>query len=260
MHDLLDDYAHTNALRDTSPRLKLFIGLVSILISVSSPTPAVPSFVAAAMSLATLLLAKIPGKAYLRLLFVPLSFSLLSAAVVAFMHGGGDTLLSLPLLGYNFGVREEGAYLAVLLVARTFGGMCSLFFLSLTTPMIEIFAIFKSMHMPQSLIELSMMIYRYIFVFLDQAAMIRSAQVMRLGDAGIKNSLHSFSMLCGVLFLRSWEQGERLIVAMDARCYDGKLELMEQQSRTSPAQAAATMAYLAAAAAVALAGGWWGRP
>ena len=37
MHNLLDDYAHHNALRDISPRLKLFIGLGSILICVSSP-------------------------------------------------------------------------------------------------------------------------------------------------------------------------------------------------------------------------------
>ncbi|OYV14619.1 MAG: hypothetical protein CG445_24, partial [Methanosaeta sp. ASM2] len=32
MHNLLDDYAHHNALRDVSPRLKLFIGLASMLI------------------------------------------------------------------------------------------------------------------------------------------------------------------------------------------------------------------------------------
>ena len=137
-------------------------------------------------------------------------------------------------------MHEDGANLALLLIARTFGGMCSLFFIALTTPMIEIFAVLKSLHVPESVIELSMMIYRYIFVFLDQAAMIHNAQVMRLGDAGVKNSIHSFAMLSSVLFLRSWEQGERLIVAMDARCYDGKLDLIEQtsqgktQSRSSP--------------------------
>ncbi len=113
-------------------------------------------------------------------------------------------------------------------MARTFGGMSSLFFIALTTPMIEIFAMLKSLRIPDFLLELSMMIYRYIFVFLDQAAMIHNAQVMRLGDAGTRNSLNSFAMLSSVLFLRSWEQGERLIVAMDARCYNGMLDLMDQ--------------------------------
>jgi len=252
MHNLLDDYALGNALRETSARLKLLLGLCSILLCVSSPTPIAPLFVAVTMSLITVILAKIPWRIYSRLLLVPLSFALLSAGVVAFMHGSGPTLFSLELLGYSPAIREEGANLAALLMARTFGGMCSLFFIALTTPMIEIFAVLKSLRIPGSVIELSMMIYRYIFVFLDQAAMIHSAQVMRLGDAGTKNSLNSFAMLCGVLFLRSWEQGERLVVAMDSRCYDGKLDLMEQAGRAGPGAIMAGAAYLTAAAAIAV--------
>jgi len=252
MHNLLDDYAIGNALRETSARLKLLLGLGAILLSVSSTTPIAPLFVAVSMSLATVMLAKIPGRIYSRLLLVPLSFALLSAGVVAFMHGNGQTLFSVELNGLNLSVREEGANLAALLIARTFGGMCSLYFIALTTPMIEIFAVLKTLHIPQSVIELSMMIYRYIFVFLDQAAMIHNAQVMRLGDAGTKKSLNSFAMLCSVLFLRSWEQGERLIVAMDSRCYDGKIDLMEQADRATPRAILAVAAYLASVAAIAV--------
>ena len=36
MHNLLDDYAIGNALRETSARLKLFLGLGAILLCVSS--------------------------------------------------------------------------------------------------------------------------------------------------------------------------------------------------------------------------------
>ena len=36
MHDLLDDYAQTNALREVSPKLKLMLGLGSILLCVFS--------------------------------------------------------------------------------------------------------------------------------------------------------------------------------------------------------------------------------
>jgi cobalt/nickel transport system permease protein len=168
------------------------------------------------------------------------------------MHGGGDQLFALNVFGISLGIREDGANLALLLIARTFGGMCSLFFIALTTPMLEIFAILKSLGLPDFLVELSMLMYRYIFVFLDQAAMIRSAQVMRLGDAGVKNSLNSFSMLSSVLFLRSWEQGERLIVAMDARCYDGKLDLMEQSVKAEPKTIFVVMGYMVVVAAIAV--------
>jgi cobalt/nickel transport system permease protein len=122
--------------------------------------------------------------------------------------------------------------------------MCSLFVIALTTPMIEIFSVLKSLGLPDFLVELSMLMYRYIFVFVDQAAVIHAAQVMRLGDAGIKKSINSFGMLASVLFLRAWEQGERLIIAMDARCYDGKLDLMERSSRAEPKAIFAVVAYI----------------
>jgi len=50
------------------------------------------------------------------------------------MHGGGSQLFGMNLLGFMLEIREDGANLALLLIARTFGGMCSLFFISLTTP------------------------------------------------------------------------------------------------------------------------------
>ena len=244
MHDLLDDWAQSNALRNTNARLKLILGLGAILISVSSVTPPAPLFVALTMSFITVTMAKIPGRFYSRLLLLPLSFALLSAAVVAFMHGSGQTLFAANIFGLQIGLREDGLNLAFLLIARTFGGMCSLFFIALTTPMIEIFAVLKSLRIPESVLELSMMIYRYIFVFLDQAAMIHNAQVMRLGDVGARSSLNSFAMLSSVLFLRSWEQGERLIVAMDARCYNGLLDLMDQSPGPNAKEIFAVMAYL----------------
>ena len=252
MHDLLDDYAQSNALRDTNPRLKLILGLGAILICVSSATPIAPLFIAVTMSLITLGLAKIPWRFYSKLLLIPLSFALLSALVVAFMQSTGYLLFEINIFNYNLGISADGANMALLLIARTFGGMCSLFFIALTTPMIEIFSELKSLRVPEAVIDLSMMIYRYVFVFLDQATVIHNAQVMRLGDAGIKKSLNSFAMLSSVLFLRAWEQGERLIIAMDARCYNGKLNTMEQREGAEPKAIFAVFGYISIIAAIAV--------
>lgn len=252
MHTLLDDYAQCNALKDVSPKVKLLLGLGSILICISSSTPAAPLFVAVSMSVIIVGIARIPVRFYAKLLLIPLSFALLSSAVVAFMHGTGTPVFSLSVLGLDLSVRDDGARLAALLIARTLGGMCSLFFIALTTPMIEIFSVLKSIRVPEVLLELSMMIYRYIFVFLDQAAMIHNAQTMRLGDSSLRTSVNSFAMLCSVLFLQAWEQGERLIVAMDARCYDGRLDLLHQSSRTSARSVMIVLAYLSVALAVAV--------
>jgi len=249
MHDLLDYYAQSNALRDVSSRLKLLLGLGGMLLCVFSATPIAPLFIAATMSLITVKLARIPWRFYCALLLIPLSFALISAMVVAFMTGTGDRIFAVNLFGLN--ICRDGANLALLLIARTFGGMCSLFFIALTTPMIEIFSDLKRLGVPETVIDLSMMIYRYIFVFLDQAAVIHNAQVMRLGDAGIRKSLNSFAMLSSVLFLRAWEQGERLIIAMDARCYNGKLSIMERSGRAEPKEIFAVLGYITATGAIA---------
>jgi cobalt/nickel transport system permease protein len=251
MHDLLDDYAHSNALRNTSPRLKLLLGLGALLLCISSAAPIAPLFIAVTMSLITVKLAKIPSRLFSRLLLIPLSFALLSSAVVAFMHGGGAQLFAVNVFGIDFSIMEDGANLALLVITRTFGGMCTLFFIALTTPMMEIFSVLKSLGLPDFLVDLSMLMYRYIFVFIDQAAVIHNAQVMRLGDAGLKNTLNSHTLLSSILFIRAWEQGERLIVAMDARCYDGKLGIMEHARKAEPRAIFAVVGYIFVVTAIA---------
>lgn len=252
MHELLDDYAHTNALRDVSPRLKMLLGLVSILLCVSSPSPAAPLFAALTMSLATVLLARVPGRLYLKLLLVPLSFALLSSLAILLVQGTGEQILAISILGQSLAVREGGVDLALLLLSRTLGGTASLFFIALTTPMVEIFSALKSLRLPGVLIELSMLVYRYIFVLLDQALMIHNAQVMRLGHSNMRSCLNSLSLLSSVLFLRSWEQGERLLIAMDSRCYSGRLDVMERDVPLRPKEVLAALTYISMVAAIAI--------
>ncbi len=250
MHDLLDDYAYKNALRTVNPRLKLLLGFASILICTFSTSFLAPLAVAASMSIITVRAAKIPLRFYLKILLIPLPFVLFSAFAILLLQGG-DALFSFTIFGISLGASSDSANLALLLLFRTFGGMSSLFFIALTTPMVEILSILKSAGIPAVLIELSMLIYRYIFVLLDQAVTISNAQVTRLGDSSLKNSLKSFSMLSSVLFLRSWEQGERLMIAMDSRCYDGRLEIMDQNISLTPKSISITTCYIAAVVAIA---------
>jgi len=61
-------------------------------------------------------------------------------------------------------------------------------------------------------------------------------------------------MLASVLFLRSWEQGERLVLAMDSRCYDGKLNIMEQAGKATSLQMLIVAVYLLLASTIAVLG------
>lgn len=230
----LDEYAQNNALREVDSRLKLLLGLGAILISISSSSPWAPLFIASSMVLITLFLAQIPLRLYSSLLLIPLSFSIFSVIVILLVSGGGPQLLTLTVGGISLSVTTDSANLAVLVLTRTFGGMCSLYFIALTTPMIDIFSLMHSLRLPTVFIDLSMLIYHFIFVLIGEAIAIHNAQTIRHGYTSLKNSIHSLAILGGMLFIRSWRQGEELIMAMDARCYDGKLDLPGEYKATKP--------------------------
>ena len=96
--------------------------------------------------------------------------------------------------------------------------------------MVEIFSAMHTLRVPPVLIDLSMLIYHFIFVFIGQAIAIHNAQTIRQGYTSFKRSLNSMAMLGAMLFIRAWKEAEDLIIAMDSRCYDGKLELPGRQN------------------------------
>jgi cobalt/nickel transport system permease protein len=242
VYETLEDYAQTNRLRQVNPAVKLLLGLGSILLCVSSPGPLTPLLVAVCISLITLVFARIPGCLYARLLLIPVSFAVMSILVVLFITGGGEVLAVIPVPGLPLTITAGGVNLSVLLLARVFGGMCSLFFIALTTPMTDVFGILRRMRVPDVFIDLSMLIYRFIFIFIDEAGQIYRSQVMRLGYGRFGESVQSFGMLAGALFLRTWESGEHLMLAMDARCYDGRFGALDENPPPSrPALAAVTL-------------------
>jgi len=109
--------------------------------------------------------------------------------------------------------------------------------------MIELFAVFKASRLPESLIELTMLIYRYIFVFLEIALSIMYAQTIRLGYSNFKRSIKSIGMLTSTLFIRSLEQGDKLFLAMNSRCYNGKITVFEVHKPIKTVELLLTSAY-----------------
>jgi cobalt/nickel transport system permease protein len=252
MEENLDYYAQTNALRDVNCYLKLVLGMGAIFICVASPGPVAPLFILVTLSLITLLFAKIPVRVYVELLHIPLLFAFFSVIVILFLSGSGDTLLTFTVANVPLTITTGSANLASLVLVRTFGGMCGLFFIALTTPMIEIFSVMHTLRFPPVIVDLSMLIYHFIFVFIAETIAIHNAQTIRHGYTSFKRSVNSMAMLGAMLFIRGWKEAEDMIVAMDSRCYDGKLALPGQQNPPKPAAAASIAVYLCLCIVVAI--------
>ena len=230
-HYILDDYAQNNALRNQDTRLKLLVGIGAMLIGLLSQSPVTPILIALTMAIITIFLAKIPARLYLALFTIPFSFAFFSCIVILFTSGGGMTLVSLLVGPVNVTITTGSANLALLLIARTLGGMSALFFIALTIPMGEIFSMMHRLRLPKNFVDLAMLIYNFIFVLVGEAIAIHTAQQLKNGYSSLSRSINSFGLLSGMLFIRAIGKGEDMMTAMDARCYNGKFVLPDETKR-----------------------------
>lgn len=229
---MLDEYAYCNGLRNANTKLKAAFALITLTISIFSTSPITPFIIFFIMASLTIFAAKIPARAYFRWFSGPILFMLPVFAAMIFFFGL-EPWLSIRLFDYSLAAHKDGFNLGLLAVSRVLGGTSCLFFLAFTTPTMELFSALKYLKIPSIVVELSMLIYRYIFVALEEAVKMHHAQKMRLGYSEFKRSLYSFSLLAGSLFIRAWDRGERLFIAMNSRCYDGRVELLGEDKPIS---------------------------
>ncbi|MBZ3934947.1 cobalt ECF transporter T component CbiQ [Methanimicrococcus blatticola] len=248
----LDDIALLSPLRRKNTTLKVLLVIFALLAGLFSSSPILPIFIMVCMIFATLVFGKIPPALYFKLFLSVLGFVAVSCVLFAFVSTGkGDEiLLAIPIFRWTLTITQESANYAVLIFTRSLSGIASLFFLSMTTPMLELFSYFKRFSFLDVFMELVMLIYRYIFVFLELLLSIQSAQSMRFGYRNFKTSLRSAGMLVGSLFIQTLEQGDRLYLSMNSRCYDGKLPYYDAKYKILYSDALVSMIFVAAVATV----------
>ncbi|EKF84894.1 cobalt ECF transporter T component CbiQ [Methanobacterium formicicum] len=222
----LDNYAHSNGLRDINTLFKVLFGISTMLVSLISTSLVVPLLITICISFLIIFQAKIPWKFYLKFLTIPLTFGLFSFVFMSLFFGVGTHILDLGI--FNLAVTEDGFNLGLLLFARVMGGFTCMAFLALTIPMTELFSELERIKIPQIITELAMLMYRYIFLFLDEGINMYHAQETRLGYSSYKKSFKSMGMLGSNLFIRTWVKGEQAHLAMESRCYDGSIKTMKE--------------------------------
>jgi cobalt/nickel transport system permease protein len=244
--ELLEDIAQKNGLREVNPYLKLTAGLGAILLCLLSASYLSPLFIAFLLTGAILILARVDAKTYAELFIVPLWFAIMSVVGIILITGGHDIFWQWDILSsFSLSITRESINQGVFVFCRIIGGMSALCFIALTTPMTDIFIVLRQCKVPEVVIDLMMIIYRTIFILIDQVIQIYQAQIMRLGYSTWKESIHSFASLCGAAFIASWDAGDDLIRAMDARGYNGKFALLGESRPVERIPCLVVVAFLA---------------
>jgi cobalt/nickel transport system permease protein len=200
------------------PRAKI-IGLAGItVLGVSTPLGAWPAFVACLVALAAIaVVARIgPGMIWSRVRVI-LPLVVLVAAFVPFVRGG-PAVHAGPL-----SLSEAGlATLASVTVKATIGALSAVL-LGATTGFPDILHGLERLRAPRLLTVIAAFMYRYVFVIVDEARRMRAALAARAYRPRHLGQVAAIGRLVTALFLRSYERGERVYIAMLARGYSGAM-------------------------------------
>lgn len=224
----IDSYAYSNTLKKVHPIEKTLFAMMTLVVCLTSPSFITPIIVLALMTGGIILLAGIPARFFVQLMRVPLSFLLLSVLTLAFSVSTSPTgfWLAYNVGKFIIGIRYLDLLMAVHLFIKSLGAVSCLYFLALTTPMTEIIIILGKMRVPTIITELMVLIYRFIFVFMEISTTIRRAQSSRLGYFSMKSSFRSLSRLFSALFGKVFLKSNELYDTMAARGYSGEIRVL----------------------------------
>jgi cobalt/nickel transport system permease protein len=180
--------------------------------------------VAAGCCLAALLAARTPFPMLLHRLLGPLVLAGLIFVTQALLTGTSPAA-EFDLGSYRLTATHEGISRGALIASRVLGSLGIVTLLSRNTSMQELAAALRWARVPNTWIEIALLMHRYLYVFAAQAACVVSAQKIRLGYSRFRLAFRSAGTLAGLVILRSLDQAERTHEAMVARGYRGCLPL-----------------------------------
>lgn len=231
----LDYLAYNNALRQVSVVEKMLLGGGSLLIVLLFPHPMILLAVTLLMH-GVMLYAEIPVNYLLQLWLAPLAF-LVTGLLSVIVSGSFEPFPALVL--WQIGPLYLGATMAGLMTAqglllRSVAAVSCLFMLAITTPVAHIAAYLSRLAPLRLLMEISLLTYRFIFVFLASVRQIYLAQQSRMGYAGMRCSLKSLSLLAANVGRKSFITATALYTALLARNYDDQLVFQYSRQPVKP--------------------------
>lgn len=226
----IDMLCYYSKLRYMNAMEKFTYAMLTLLFCVVSRSLALAVLVLAVNGILTVRKGGIPFSRYWHYLMIPLTFLILSTlAVIINISPMPFDAAAVPLGTYYLTASYASIRKGIQMILTALASVSCLYFLSFNTPMTDVLSVLKKLHCPDLLVELMLLIYRYIFLLLDISFCISLSQDSRLGNRDLKTSMRSFGAMVSVLLIRAMARSGALYDAMEARCYDGRLQVLDEQ-------------------------------
>lgn len=226
---VIDRYAYNNALRMVDPAQKFLLAILVVLLVLVLNRPISSLLAIAWMVGLTVGMAKIRAGVFGRILLAEATFLMLTTiGVVVSISTQQPALIWQTKVGpLWFSASPDTLWQGFQLVTRALGAASALNFLALTTPLTDIIALLQRWRVPDYLIDLMTVMYRFIFVLLDTLEQMLVAQESRLGyQTSYRRAMGNAGQVGARLFVNSFQRSRLLETALAARGYDGELRVL----------------------------------
>ena len=225
----IDKLCYHSKLRYVNAGEKFAFTIITLLLCVISRSIVIACIVLTATGILTVYKGGVPLFRYMHFMTIPLAFLILSTLAIMFNISRTPLdLFAIPMGNWYLTSSRDSFRYSLQLILTALSSVSCLYFLSFSTPIPDILNVLGTMHCPKLLIELMLLIYRFIFVLLSVASAITTSQQSRLGNKDYKTSLKSFCAMVSVLFIRSFKRANALYDAMESRCYDGTIHVLNE--------------------------------
>ncbi|MFD6274271.1 cobalt ECF transporter T component CbiQ [Streptomyces sp. NPDC060209] len=229
-------YRHGHSpVHDLPPHCKLAAVLCFVVVVVSTPREAVWAFALyAALLAAVAAVARISPGFLLKRLVIEVPF-VAFALLMPFVVPGEQT----ELLGVSVSV--PGLWGAWNVLAKGTLGVAASVILASTTELRSLLLGLQRLRLPPLLVQIASFMIRYGDVITDELRRMSIARRSRGFEASGLRHWGVLAKTAGALFIRSYERGERVHLAMVSRGYTGTMPVIDEvtASRTQWAHAAA---------------------
>jgi cobalt/nickel transport system permease protein len=236
----IDREAHLNRWRHKPLAEKTLLALGMLILAIALK-PAVGVLVACTMTAAALVGARVSPRLWLGCMTAPLGF--LAVGVVT---------LALRIDAHGIGLAPGGFAEAGALVARSIAGLTCMMFLALTTPASDLVGGLGRLGLPSEIVDLALLIYRFLFILADSAMAMNASQAARLGHATVRRRVTCVGLIAANLLPRALERARRMEIALASRGWRGEMRVLADRPAPTVAGLAAIGAAIGAIALIGL--------
>jgi cobalt/nickel transport system permease protein len=224
-HSFIDEHSHIDSmLSRLDPRVKIVSLVVFLFFIIFTRPDAFLSFTLYGLLILLLIgISKIPVYYILKRCLVIVPFILMTSLFLLFGNQGAT--ITLFYIGtFQINVTAAGWTMFLSVMIKGILSVLCLTLLTASTPFPQLLAALENMKFPKLITMILSFMYRYIFLIEDEAMKMWRAMKSRSAGGSFWLHLKAMANMIGILFIRSYERGEMVYLAMCSRGFDGTLK------------------------------------